>query len=622
MRIPDSIIDDIRNASDIVEVVGQYVQLKKRGKNYTGLCPIHQEKTPSFSVSADKQMFYCFGCAKGGNVFTFVMEHDKVSFVEAARTLARRAGITVPEDTPEDSAQATENEKLYAACRIAAAFFSETLSSPEGKLALEYFKHRGVTPETITRFGLGYAPNAWDSLAKKCELEHRELEQFERAGLVLRREEGSGYYDRFRGRAIFPIYSPSGRVVGFGARKMREDDPLGKYINSPETPIYDKSRNLYGLFQAREAIRAAESAILVEGYADLISLSQAGIQQVVASSGTALTEEQIRLLGKYTRSVTLVYDADSAGSKATLRGVDLVIEGGLDVNVVQLPPGEDPDSFVRKEGGDAFRRLLGGAVSFLDFKAAFFREQGLLDTPEGKTRAVRSIVETLARMKDELKRTFFLKSVAEKYDIYETVLFRELEKIMGKESARSRMDSLRNAGPARGTVPAPGGSGRVELPPAERDLVRVMLEHGKEAIGFVLGYVTPEQFMHPLARAAVELLALRAGEEFDPTSLVGEAKDPALRDFLAGLLSTKYEISRKWAAIGSEPAEEDPRKIAEDGIVTLRIAELERQIESESLRRKEAEERGESTLEIQQRLIGLKREKISLRERGLRSSTD
>jgi DNA primase len=618
MRIPDSIVDDIRNASDIVDVISQYVPLKKRGKNYTGLCPFHQEKTPSFSVSADKQMFYCFGCGKGGNVYTFVMEHDKVSFLEAARTLAKRAGITIPEETSEDATRATENEKLYAACRTAAEQFTKNLlESVEGKLALEYFKHRGFSQETISRFGLGYSMNAWDTLARHVEHAKLDAESFERAGLIMKREDGSGTYDRFRGRAMFPIFSPSGRIIAFGARKMRDDDTLGKYINSPETPIYDKSRNLYGLFQAREAIRSQEYAILVEGYADSISVFQSGSENVVASSGTALTEEQIRLLGRYTRAVTLVYDADSAGSKATLRGVDLVIEGGLDVRVVQLPAGEDPDSFVRKHGGQEFKKMLDGAASFIDFKATFFRDQGLLATPEGKTKAVRSIVETLARMKDELKRTFFLKSVAEKYDLYESVLYRELERILGKESARARFEPTReklSSAPAEAATSSPASP----LPStAEQDLLRLILEHKGEAISFIFSQLSLEHFTHPLSRAALAIILKQPDDSWDPAVLLDHVEDPSLKNYLAGLLASKYEISKNWATMGSEPDEVDPKKIAEGAILRLKVQALDQRIEEVYRHLKTAEAQGRPIATYQQEMLALQKEKFSLRGSSL-----
>ncbi len=620
MRIPDTKIDDVRNASDIVDVVSVHVPLKKRGKNYVGRCPFHQEKTPSFSVSPDKQMFYCFGCGKGGNVFTFVMEHDKVSFLEAVRTLADRAGIALPEEGAEDRAQATENEELYAACRVTAAHYVENLlRTVEGKLALEYFRHRGFSDDTIRRFGLGYAMNGWDDVAKFAEREKIDTGVMEKAGLILRREDGSGYYDRFRGRAMFPIFSPTGRVIAFGARKMREDDPLGKYINSPETPIYNKSRNLYGLFQAREALRAKEYAILVEGYADLISVYQAGIENIVASSGTALTEEQILLIGRYTKTITLVYDADSAGSKATIRGVDLVIENGLDVKVAELPAGEDPDSFVRKQGRDAFQKLLDGAVSFLDFKASLFQAQGLLATPEGKTRAVRSIVETIAKMKDELKRTFFVKTLAEKYDIYESVIFRELEKILGQQSTRARYEERREheGSSAPDGAPAPQRDAAAPLPPAERDLLKVILERGDPLVSFIFSHIGPEAFSHPLARQLVDLVLARQGTEWDVTGLVNAIQDPALKNFVANILFSRDEISKGWAAMGSQPDEPDPWRIAEDSILAIKLMEIDRKIEESYRKLKSAEARGEPLGMYQQEVMLFQKEKKNLKSSRL-----
>ncbi len=323
--------------------------------------------------------------------------------------------------------------------------------------------------------------NAWDSLVRFIEKEKLSIATFEKAGLILRREEGSGYYDRFRGRAMFPIFSPSGRVIAFGARKLREDDQLGKYINSPETPIFNKSRVLYGLFQSKEAIREKDDAILVEGYADLISVSQAGIRNIVASSGTALTEEQIRLLGRYTKNITFVYDADSAGSKAMIRGVDLIIENGLEVKVVELPTDEDPDSFVRKQGGDAFQGLLDRAVSFLEFKANLYRAEGMFESPDKKTKAIRSIVQTIAKMKDELKRNLYIQTLSEKYGIYESVLFRELEHLVQQERPVRPPGNPERKPVSAAPSPVPEAPALPStVPPPERDLLKVMLEHGAD----------------------------------------------------------------------------------------------------------------------------------------------
>jgi DNA primase len=608
MRIADEKIEEVRRSSDIVDVISSYLPLKKRGKSYLGLCPFHQEKTPSFNVSPDKQMFHCFGCGVGGNVFTFVMEHDKVSFVEAVRTLAERAGITIPEGAA-DRAQATEHEGLYDACKAAGLHYFDTLTNTnEGKLALDYFRHRGFSDATIRRFGLGYARNTWDDLVKFAESQKHDLAQYEKAGLILMREEGKTYYDRFRGRAMFPIFSPSGRTIGFGARKMREDDPLGKYINSPETPIYNKSRNLYGLYHSREAIREKACAILVEGYADLISVYQAGIENIVASSGTALTDEQIDLVGRYAKTVTLVYDADSAGSKATMRGVDLIIEHGLDVNVATLPEGEDPDSFVKAQGGPAFSARIATAVSFLDFKAAAFRDQGLLATPEGKTRAVRSIVETIARVKDEIKRNFYIQSVAEKYQIYESVLFRELETIMGRERNRPVYRGIRTV-PGTPAVDAPPATTEAPVPlsPPERDLLKVMLDVGPPMIRFVFGHVTAADFANAPARRCAELLLARADApaEWETRALLDGAGDEDLRRFIADIVFTRYEISKGWLGV-EDP---DPWIIAEGSIIRLKTEEVDRKIAENFRQMKAAQLEGAPVGSYQEEHVRLQKRK-------------
>jgi len=625
MRIPDEKIDEVRNASDIVDVISSYVTLKKRGKSYLGLCPFHQEKTPSFNVSPDRQMYHCFGCGVGGNVFTFVMEHEKVSFVEAVRSLAERAGISLPQPGTQDNAQATENEELYAVCRTAARFFYDNMmNTTEGKLALEYFHHRGFTDDTIRKFGLGYSMNAWDSLVQFVEREKLSIATFEKAGLVLRREQGSGYYDRFRGRAMFPIFSPSGRVIAFGARKLREDDQLGKYINSPDTPIFNKSRVLYGLFQSKEAIREKDYAILVEGYADLISVFQAGIQNIVASSGTALTEDQIRLLSRYTRNIALVYDADSAGSKATMRGVDLIIEHGLEVKVAELPAGDDPDSFVRKQGRSAFQSLLDHAVTFLEFKANAYRMEGMFDSPDRKTRAIRSIVQTIARMKDELRRNLYIQTLSEKYGIYESVLFRELEQLLKEErTARPpavpehRPTALEPTAAHDAPVPPPA-----PVPPLERDLLKVMLENGAEIARSVFSYVGTQIFTHPLARSVAEFIsgALEAEMNPDADLILTSSDDPALKHFVAEILFNKYEIAKGWQKYGTAPEPADPWRIAEDCIVRMRVREIDSLLAETQRLFKEAEARGLDVSDLRERARSLQGDKTALKKHGLQGN--
>ncbi len=591
MRYPPEKIDEVRNATDIVELIGGSVRLKKRGKNFVGLCPFHTEKTPSFTVSPGKQMYHCFGCGVGGNVFTFVMELEKVSFPEAVRSLAERAGIVLPQSSAVSDLAPSETEALYEACSAAGRFFFRNLTeTTEGKLALEYFRYRGFSDETIKAFGLGYALNSWDALIEHAESLHIPRETLEKAGLVRKRDDGT-VYDYFRGRAMFPIFSTPGRVVGFGARKMREDDPLGKYINSPETQIYNKSRILYGMYQAKDAIREKDNAILVEGYADLISLYQAGIHYVVASSGTALTSEQIQLLGRYTRSITVVYDADSAGSKAALRGVDLILENDLDVRVAQLHAGEDPDSFVRKHGGAAFEDLLARSISFVDFIAHAYEEQGKLQTPEGQAEAVRAIVQTITKMKDELKRHIYVKHVAEKYKLYESVLYREMEKYL----PRARLP--KTAGLSTRAVPvlepqlseAPPFASSA-IPAAERDLLHAMLEGRADVVTMIFQQVSPEEFSHPQARSLAYFVkdVWELGGGVDSARLMNEVEDEDAKRLIADLVFNKYELSKGWKKSGVEITEADTVEVARDAMTFLRRRALERRMEDNERQLKEA----------------------------------
>jgi DNA primase len=616
MRIPPEKIDEIRAATDIVDLIGASVKLKKRGKNYLGLCPFHTEKTPSFNVSPDRQMYHCFGCGVGGTAFTFVMEYEKVSFVEAVRSLAERAGISLPAYTSETDAAAGEQGQLYEICQMAAGFFHSSLMSGEGKPALEYLRHRGFTDETIKRFQLGYAPNSWDALLKHASEKKIPVELLETAGLIRKREDGSAY-DYFRGRAIFPIFSTTGRIVAFGARKLLEDDPLGKYINSPETPIYNKSRILYGLFQAREAIRGQEDAILVEGYADLIRLFQAGVKNVVASSGTALTVDQILLLSRYTKNITVVYDADSAGSKAALRGVDLILERGLDVRVVALPEGEDPDSFVGKQGGEAFRELAAHAVSFIDFVSRVAELEGLLNTPEGRAKTVRAILETISKMPDELKRNFYLKHVAEKYKLYESSLYRELEKMLaGKRQLSTSQPVVRQTAPAAAAPAEAPAAPLGEIPAAERDLINAILDGGRPVADFIFGQIRLEEFTHPYARAIAAYLVQRIekGEVIEPATLMDDIEDSGQRKLLASAVFAKYQLSKKWDVSQVEQA--DPLKLAADALESLRERSLMQMLAENQRSMQEASRRGDDLLPYLEITKDLRNKIKELQEKG------
>ncbi|MGA3287363.1 MAG: DNA primase [Bacteroidota bacterium] len=610
MRIADDKIDEVRNANDIVEVISGYVQLKKRGKNYLGLCPFHTEKTPSFTVSAEKQMYHCFGCNKGGNIFTFLMEMDKISFVEAVRSLASKAGIIIPEENVSATEEQTEFENYYAVCRFAGMhFFRNLTESEEGKEALSYFYKRGFTDETIRTFGLGYAMNSWDAFVLKAQGEGFKIEDIAKVGLARVRDDGS-LYDYFRGRAMFPIFSTQGRVIGFGARKMREDDAIaGKYINSPESPLYDKSRVLYGLFHSKDFIRQEDNALMVEGYADLISLYQAGIQNVVASSGTALTEAQLKLIGRYSKNLTLVYDADSAGSSATVRGIDLALEHDLNVRIVELPEGEDPDSFVLKHGGIEFRERLTNAVSFIDFKAKQFQRSGAFTTAEGKTQAVRSLVQSIAKMKDELKRNFYVKDVAEKYEVYESLLYRELERALAQEKRTTRADGILKSTfvQRQSEADRPLAPEMKPIPPEEHDILKLILEGNSDVIRYILSNVSLNQLtderMRNLAQFVLDLYDERG--TIDATTIINEVQESEFKNFISDLVLSHYELSRGWQEMEKEIDEAEPMRIAKDAVVTIHRKSIQREREENLQLLEKAKMQGLEVKSYQQRAIEL-----------------
>ncbi len=596
MKIPQEKIDEIRSASDVVDVISAFVRLKKRGKDYLGLCPFHQEKTPSFSVSPSKQLFYCFGCHRGGDVVKFVMEYEKSSYVEALEQLAERAGITITR-TEEEYESAHETEKLYSVFSFAARTFYHNLTkTTEGEFAMQYFRDRGFSGQTITAFGLGYSLRGWESFVSKAEEEGIDRESLEKSGLIKRRDDGNSY-DTFRGRAMFPIFNTAGRVIAFGARKLYDDDTLGKYINSSESPIYHKSKVLYGLSQAKDAIRERDGVVLVEGYADCISVVQSGTKNVVASSGTALTPEQIQLISRYTKNIILVYDADSAGANAMMRGVDLILEGGLDVRIVQLPAGEDPDSFVRTRGGAAFEELIKKSVSFIEYKANEFRRAGKFESPEGKTEAVRGLVQSIAKIPDQLKRSFFIKEVAEKYHLYESTLYGEMEKSLRRVPQKFTQTLKTETSESDRSVPA-AAAVSAELPIEEKEILSAVMEDPKEMIPFVFRNIQPENFTHPSSRTIAELILNLFDEtgDADPNRLMEMMKEDEGKSIIANITFNRYQLSERWNKIGSRTSETRLYEIALGAVKTLKKKQLEKELAHNHIAMKNASISGSDSI--------------------------
>ena len=427
MRYPDHLIDQIRLQTDIVELVGEVVALKRRGSNYIGLCPFHNEKTPSFNVSAEKGIYKCFGCGKGGNVYTFLQDYHKLNFPEAVKQLAHRANVVLPEKdiSPQERERIDLATAAGKAMAEAAAYWHRLLFTEAGRPALEYLRKRGFGEDTIKTFLLGFAPDSWDATGKELDKLGFEIEHLTAAGLVKERESG-GHFDFFRNRITFPIWNVSGRVIGAGARVLPGDSNPAKYVNSPQSALYDKSAALYGLFQARDEIRRKEAVLVVEGYADVIGLYQAGVRNVVAASGTSLTHEQVHRLKRYCSRMFLVFDADAAGANAAIRGIDIALRENMDVSIVTLPEGEDPDSLVLKQGLAVFEQRLTKAVDAIEFKGSLLQQRGEMDSPEGAARALRSIVATVALIPDHLKREFHIKRLAERLHVREETLYAEL----------------------------------------------------------------------------------------------------------------------------------------------------------------------------------------------------
>jgi DNA primase len=431
-----SFADKVKQQADIVRVVGEYVRLKKSGQNFTGLCPFHSEKTPSFAVHPVKQIYHCFGCGVGGDVFQFVMEMEKCTFPDAVRTVAEKCGIAVPrprERSPEERQENQQRTALVEIHREAQAFFSRQLETTmEGKAARAYLEDRGLDAQASTRFGLGYAPSGGDALLRALRAKYAE-KLLSLSGLVS--GDGSGrLYDRFRRRIIFPIANESGKVIAFGGRALGDDQP--KYLNSPETPIYSKSGVLYHLDRAKEGLRQRDFAILVEGYMDTIAVARAGISNVIASCGTSLTEPQARLLARFTHRVVVNYDPDSAGQAATERSLTLLLEQGFEVRVLQLPRGKDPDAFIRAEGAAAYTKLLEAAPPYLDYLISRARQMDLT-TAEGKLRAVNFLLPYVQRSPNSLLRSEWATRIAQQLRVEEPVLRESL-----KRAASERRDKV------------------------------------------------------------------------------------------------------------------------------------------------------------------------------------
>ncbi len=592
MAISDDTIQEIKNRIDIVDVIGDFVSLKKVGSNYRALSPFTNEKSPSFYVSPSKEIFKCFSSGKGGDAITFVMEVEGINYIEALKYLAGKYGIEVQEEEQTDEQIQAQNERdsLFIVLNFANEYFKKQLfESEEGRsIGLSYFKERGFTEQTIKTFELGYSVDQWDGLLKEAKSKGHSEAILEKAGLILK-QENNKIYDRFRGRVMFPIQNVAGKVIAYGARILTNDKKQPKYINSPETDVYHKSNVLYGLFQARQAIRNADLCYLVEGYTDVISMHQAGVHNVVSSSGTSLTKEQIQLISRYTKNITVLYDGDSAGIKASFRGIDMILEHDLNVRAVVFPDGQDPDSYSRTMTSEAFEEYLqSNARDFITFKTDILTEGGKQTDPVKKVQVIREIIESISLIPDGIKRSVYISACADLLDVEEQVLLSELNKlILQKQKKGRRAEEYQEQ-----EVPQP-----VEPPqekesissmafPVERECLRLVVNYGNEPFDeemsiaeFILGETESINFENELIEQGLNLAAhlIHDGKKLEPDLFIGP-EDPSMSSLVIDLLEMKYFVSETWEKkhrISTVHESEDLPNAAYTAILRLKRKKLE-----------------------------------------------
>lgn len=583
MKILEESIELVRNSANIVDVVGQYVQLRKKGKNFWGVCPFHTEKTPSFSVHAEKQIFHCFGCHAGGNVFKFLMDYKKISYPEAIEELAHDLGIQLKYEQSQNVERQSENELLLDFNQeVARLFFDVLTNAPEAQNARDYFASRKLKKATMRSFGLGYAPVSRSFLTEKYADNKQKLDMALTLGLTGKNENGS-FYDRFSGRIIFPIFSPNGRVIGFGGRIMEKRENTGKYLNSPESPIYHKGRVLYGLSHAKDEIRKLDWALLVEGYMDLLSLHQNGIKNVIAVSGTALTDEQVALLSRYTKNVRLLFDADEAGIKASMRSVEILLRRQMNIKIASLPAGEDPDSFINSHSPDEFMEQLDRAVGFLEFQFGFYKKTGKLDDPVTGTEIIRELLKPVALIDDDLQRAMYLNSLSEKFNLRGKLLEDELKEIINRNSRTEKQAAIQSApvfvpGTQRDAVRKEEKQFRN---PMEKELIKLLFENEKVIIALINKYIRDDEFTYPPHQKFVEIVFSKFHEDEDisVSSLLDDIQDETLSEYLTSLAFEPYAISDEWEKLYPTPSRRESLvRAAIDTIVKFKAMQIDQEL--------------------------------------------
>lgn len=605
-------IEEVKNRIDIVDVISDFVTLKKSGQNYKALSPFGNEKTPSFFVVPAKGIFKDFSSGKGGDAITFVMEHEGLSYLEAIRHLAKKYGVEIKEDQRTDEQQVAQSERegLYILMNFAKEYYQAALQSDEGRsVGLAYYRERGFNDRTVQKFELGYAPEGWENFSKHAVAKGYSKELLEKAGLVVRRDDGSSY-DRFRGRVIFPVHNLTGKVIAFGARMLGKEKNQPKYINSPETDIYHKSDVLYGLYQAKNAIRQHDTCYLVEGYTDVISMHQADVENVVASSGTALTESQIKLIRRFSENVTVLFDGDAAGIKAALRGIDLILKGGLNVRVVLFPDGDDPDSFSRRVGVSEFHEFLKvNARDFVSFKADLFAREAAGD-PIRKAESIKEIVSSIAIIPDPVKRSVYIQETSQLLKIAEAVLLTELNKLLIQERRKQQNEKLREQPADSSLDPLPvedvAGTIRVDtasmLQYQERETIRLLLNYADKEVKdqplteFMLHELADVQFSNTVYQQIYNhFKQAEQSSAVTNTDYFLRHGTEEVKRVVTDLVATRYETSQHW---GDKyrifiPAETDViNQVAFSNVLRLKFRLVQKMMEENLQKVKTAEQAG------------------------------
>jgi DNA primase len=568
--IPENIIEEIRSRADIVEIVSDALLLKKSGQNYKGLCPFHSEKTPSFTVSPEKQIYHCFGCGAGGNVFKFLMETQSLPFVEAVKILASRTSITLPSPTRSKTQDKKEQERqtLLKFNRLAAEYFTATLNHPQrGKKAREYLKSRHINDEILDKYQMGWATLNWQDLITALgKTSPSALQDMAKAGLIIKKkgESDNDYFDRFHGRVMFPLKDLYGNVIGFCGRIIDKGEP--KYMNSPETPLYVKGKHLFGMDLAKSAIRRENLAILVEGHLDQVRAYQHGIHNVVATCGTALTADQAGMIKNHSHNVVLVFDSDAAGKKAAQKGFETLLEADLNTKVVQLPEGQDPDSFIHEFGGEAFLKQIQNAKPYFESYIDEVIEKGTLQTPSGRMDVVNKVLPLLKKIKTDLERSEWIKYLWEKVGIDDTALRKELKKALTQNQPRLNVQETRSSQKTR----------------PELYLIHLMLSDSQVARK-ICSQISIEEFNDPDLKQVGEYIYqfIETGQPIQISQLLDKIEHPEVRTLLT--------------QVGLEPITfEDTTQGAIDCINELKKENLEQKVKELKRMRNEAEKAGKS----------------------------